>query len=232
MRLDKYLSNAGVGSRKEVTECIKKGLVSVNGVVRKSGKTQVDYHDEITLNDEKVNLEEHIYIMLHKPKGVISSTEKGPTKTVMDLITHPQKHELFPVGRLDKDTTGLLLITNDGKLAHALMSPRRHVDKTYQVEIEKPLSNSDIAILESGVELSDFTARGATVEVIAEHKINLTISEGKFHQVKRMLHAVNNEVLELHRITVGPLSLDESLVVGTYRNLSESERNLLHKYVY
>ena len=223
MRLDKYLSNAKIGSRKEVGKWIRKGLVTVNGGVEKNPKTDVSYHDEIYFKDDLVKLEEFIYIMMNKPKGVISSTEDGPSQTVIDLIDHPQKDELFPVGRLDKDTTGLMFITNDGKLAHRILSPKNEHFKTYHVTLRDQVSLSDIKRLEEGIELSDFTTKRAVSEKVNDHVVLLSISEGKFHQVKRMFGALDNEVLELKRISLSSLELDESLSLGEYRFLTEEE---------
>ncbi|CAD2076494.1 pseudouridine synthase [Jeotgalicoccus meleagridis] len=223
MRLDKYLSNAKIGSRKEVGKWIRKGLVTVNGGVEKNPKTDVSYHDEIYFKDDLVKLEEFIYIMMNKPKGVISSTEDGPSQTVIDLIDHPQKDELFPVGRLDKDTTGLMFITNDGKLAHRILSPKNEHFKTYHVTLRDQVSLSDIKRLEEGIELSDFTTKRAVAEKVNDHVVLLSISEGKFHQVKRMFGALDNEVIELKRISMSSLELDESLSLGEYRFLTEEE---------
>ena len=223
MRLDKYLSNAKIGSRKEVGKWIRKGLVTVNGGVEKNPKTDVSYHDEIYFKDDLVKLEEFIYIMMNKPKGVISSTEDGPSQTVIDLIDHPQKDELFPVGRLDKDTTGLMFITNDGKLAHRILSPKNEHFKTYHVTLRDQVTLSDIKRLEEGIELSDFTTKIAVSEKVNDHVVLLSISEGKFHQVKRMFGALDNEVIELKRISMSSLELDESLSLGEYRFLTEEE---------
>lgn len=223
MRLDKYLSNAQIGSRKEVGKWIRKGLVTVNGRLEKSPKAEVSYEDKICFEDEHVQLEEFIYIMMNKPKGVISSTEEGPTKTVIDLINHPQKDELFPVGRLDKDTTGLMFITNDGKLAHRILSPRNEHFKTYQVTLRDDVTLSDIKKLESGIELSDFTTKKAKAKLVSERLVLLSISEGKFHQVKRMFGALNNEVIDLKRLELASLKLDESLKLGDYRYLTNDE---------
>ena len=223
MRLDKYLSNAKIGSRKEVGKWIRKGLVTVNGGVEKNPKTDVSYHDEIYFKDDLVKLEEFIYIMMNKPKGVISSTEDGPSQTVIDLIDHPQKDELFPVGRLDKDTTGLMFITNDGKLAHRILSPKNEHFKTYHVTLRDQVSLSDIKRLEEGIELSDFTTKRAVSEKVNDHVVLLSISEGKFHQVKRMFGALDNEVIELKTISMSSLELDESLSLGEYRFLTEEE---------
>lgn len=223
MRLDKYLANANVGSRKEVHKLIRKGEITVNGERVKSPKTEVSYEDEIVYNNENVVLEEFIYLMMNKPDGVISSTEDGPTKTVIDLIDHPQSKELFPVGRLDKDTVGLLFITNDGKLAHQLLSPKNEYFKTYEVKTRDAVTADDLKRLEAGIELSDFTTKPAKAIQLGEREVSLSITEGKFHQVKRMFMALGNEVVNLKRTDFASLSLDTSLKEGEYRVLTEEE---------
>lgn len=230
MRLDKYLSNAGTGSRKEVGGLIKKGQVTVNGSVVKSPKVSVTYQDDILIGTEKVNLEAFIYIMLHKPQGVISSTEDD-AETVIDIIDHAQAGELFPVGRLDKDTTGLLLITNDGKLAHKLTSPKKNHGKTYEVILRDTVSEEDLDALREGIPLKDFVTKPADAEKIDEQKVHLTITEGKFHQVKRMFQYLGNEVTGLKRISFASLPLDEKLKPGEYRSLSSEELDILRNLV-
>lgn len=227
MRLDKYLANANLGSRKEVNKLIKKGEISVNGTIVKNAKTDVGYEDDIVYIDIPIVLEEFIYFMMNKPDGVISSTEDGPTETVIDLIAHPQQGELFPVGRLDKDTVGLLFITNDGKLAHQLLSPKNEYYKTYHVTLRDEVTVADIKQLETGIELKEFTTKPAKAELLNPHEVSLSITEGKFHQVKRMFIALGNEVVKLKRTNFASLELDEKLAEGEYRRLSEKEiRNL------
>lgn len=223
MRLDKYLANANLGSRKEVNKLIKKGEISVNGTIVKSSKTDVGYEDDIIYIDVPIVLEEFMYFMMNKPDGVISSTEEGPTETVIDLIAHPQQGELFPVGRLDKDTVGLLFITNDGKLAHQLLSPKNEYWKTYHVTLRDEVTNQDIEKLETGIELKEFTTKPAKAELLHPHEVSLSITEGKFHQVKRMFLAIGNEVVKLRRTNFATLELDETLAEGEYRRLSEEE---------
>lgn len=231
MRLDKYLSNAGMGSRKDVGKMIKKGGITVNGETVKSPKKDVDYNDTVASEGVPVHLEEYIYYMLHKPPGVISSTEKGQTKTVIDIIDHPQKKELFPVGRLDKDTTGLLLITNDGKLAHKLTSPKKDFGKTYDVTLRDPVTEEALQILQAGIPLKDFHTKPAEAKRIHETMVRLTITEGKYHQVKRMFRYLGNEVTSLKRISFATLPLDNSLKPGDYRHLTQSEKEILRKLV-
>ena len=223
MRLDKFLTQAAELTRSEAKQKIKKGSVTVNGEVVKKAEMKVSSEDAICLDGEVVTYEKYRYIMLHKPAGVVSATEDAQCQTVLDLITEGRKG-LFPVGRLDKDTEGLLLLTNDGALAHNLLSPRKHVDKTYRVRPEKPLSAEDIHRLESGLEIGDDKPTSPAKAVITEDgDLLLTIHEGRFHQVKRMLQAIGNQVLTLERIRFGSLSLDPALSRGDYRALTEDE---------
>lgn len=231
MRLDKFLANSGVGTRKEVKELLKKRLIKVNDEIVKDGKIHVNENeDTVKYKDEIISYKKFVYIMLNKPNGVISATEDKVHKTVIDLLGDEYRtFEVFPVGRLDIDTEGLLLLTNDGVLSHNLLSPNKHVDKKYYVELEKLLTKMDIDKLENGVELKDFTTKDAKVEIIENGeesdkiRVYITISEGKFHQVKRMFKAVGNEVKYLKRVKMGTLSLDENLKLGEYRELTEDE---------
>lgn len=231
MRLDKFLANSGVGTRKEVKELLKKRLIKVNDEIVKDGKIHVNENeDTVKYKDEIISYKKFVYIMLNKPNGVISATEDKVHKTVIDLLGDEYRtFEVFPVGRLDIDTEGLLLLTNDGVLSHNLLSPNKHVDKKYYVELEKLLTKMDIDKLEDGVELKDFTTKDAKVEIIENGeesdkiRVYITISEGKFHQVKRMFKAVGNEVKYLKRVKMGTLSLDENLKLGEYRELTEDE---------
>ena len=231
MRLDKFLANSGVGTRKEVKELLKKRLIKVNDEIVKDGKIHVNENeDTVKYKDEIISYKKFVYIMLNKPNGVISATEDKVHKTVIDLLGDEYRtFEVFPVGRLDIDTEGLLLLTNDGVLSHNLLSPNKHVDKKYYVELEKLLTKMDIDKLEKGVELKNFTTKDAKVEIIENGeesdkiRVYITISEGKFHQVKRMFKAVGNEVKYLKRVKIGTLSLDENLKLGEYRELTEDE---------
>ena len=231
MRLDKFLANSGIGTRKEVKELLKKRLIKVNDEIVKDGKIHVNENeDTVKYKDEIISYKKFVYIMLNKPNGVISATEDKVHKTVIDLLGDEYRtFEVFPVGRLDIDTEGLLLLTNDGVLSHNLLSPNKHVDKKYYVELEKLLTKMDIDKLENGVELKDFTTKDAKVEIIENGeesdkiRVYITISEGKFHQVKRMFKAVGNEVKYLKRVKMGTLSLDENLKLGEYRELTEDE---------
>ena len=250
MRLDKFLANSGIGTRKEVKEILKNKKVSVNDVFVKDGKIQINEEKDIVKCENKIiNYKPFVYIMMNKPAGVISATEDNYHKTVIDLLKNEYStYNIFPVGRLDIDTEGLLLLTNDGILSHNLLSPKKHVDKKYYVKIAKSLSENDIKTLENGIKLEEnFVTKKAKVEIVCndsekesedfnffenknnknENLVYITISEGKFHQVKRMFKAVNNEVLYLKRVKMGNLLLDEKLELGEYRELTEEELNNL-----
>lgn len=227
-RLDKILSQSGYGSRKDVKKMIKQGQVSVNGQLTKDAGTQVDpAADVIKVSGEQVLFQENIYIMMNKPDGVLSSTRDGMTETVIDLLAGEFYHRnLFPVGRLDKDTEGLILLTDNGKLAHRLLSPKNQVAKVYYVEVEGHLEDEDVAVFRSGIELDDFTTLPATLEIIETGDVSkafVTICEGKFHQIKRMMKAIDKEVLYLKRLSLGPLKLDPTLEWGQWRELTEDE---------
>jgi len=232
IRLDKYLSDMTSETRSKVKEYIRKGRITVNTVIVKSPDTKVDTdNDEVCLDGRKVGYVEYYYYMMNKPQGVITSTEKGKTKTVMDVfkenaIDCPRFDELSPVGRLDKDTEGLLLITNDGELNHKLLSPKNHVDKVYFTELKHPLKLSDIEAFAEGLDLGDFISKPARLEIYDidnSFTARVTISEGKFHQIKRMFEAVDNEVIYLKRLQMGSLTLDYDLVLGEVRELTEDE---------
>ncbi len=222
MRIDRFLVLKGLGSRKEVQKIIKQGLVLVNEVVIKDPKIKIVEGDLVCYGEYDFVFKEFKYFLLNKPKGFVSATMDNLHKTVIDLL-HDEDYQtdIFPVGRLDLDTTGFLLLTNDGELSHRLLSPKKHVDKVYEVTIRERLSNSDIKNLETGVIiLEDHLTKPAKVEVISDYIINLTISEGKFHQIKEMLKAVDNEVLELKRIKFANINLPSDLKVGEYIEVS------------
>lgn len=233
MRLDKLLANMGYGSRKEVKQLLKQKAVRVDDVVVKDAAMKVDTEKElVTVFGEPVEYTEFIYLMVNKPQGVISATEDNRDETVIDLLDPLHQHfEPFPVGRLDKDTEGFLLITNDGQLAHNLLSPKKHVPKTYYADIEGHVTQADIEAFAQGVTLDDgyHTKPGYLVilEAAEQSKIELTIQEGKFHQVKRMFEAVGKKVTYLKRLSMGDLALDESLALGEYRELASEELELL-----
>lgn len=222
-RLDKFLADAGIGTRSEVKTVIRKKQVTVNGELAPKPEMKVDEtHDTVAVNGTPVTLRGLVYYMLHKPAGYVSATVDNLFPTVMELV--PSGDDLFPVGRLDKDTEGLLLITNDGDLAHRLLSPRRHVDKTYFAILDKPAEPEDIAKFRDGVDIGDDTpTRPAELQILPESSALLTIHEGRFHQVKRMFHAVGKEVTYLKRLSMGPIKLPEDLKKGEWRELSSPE---------
>ena len=217
----------GIGSRSEIKKYLKTCRVKLNGKFEKNSNTQVDIEkDEILFDDEIVIYKEFTYLMLNKPKDFISATFDTKLPTVLDLLEFPYSNmELFPVGRLDIDTTGFLILTNDGKFSYNVTNPKKKVNKKYFVTLRDEIISEQIEKLENGIyfEKEDFTTENAKVEKISEKEINLTIFEGKFHQVKRMFKAVNNEVLYLKRVKMGNLSLDKNLKLGEYRELTEEE---------
>ncbi|MGM8035423.1 pseudouridine synthase [Listeria monocytogenes] len=230
MRLDKLLSHTGFGSRKEVKPLLKSGAVVVNGTIQKDSKTQVNPDkDQITVHGTPVVYQEFVYFMLHKPQNVVSATEDNVSETVIDLLAQEDTlTDPFPVGRLDKDTEGLLIITNDGTLAHNLLSPKKHIDKTYYAKIDGDVTAADVEAFAAGIELDDgYTCKPASLEIITPNEINVTIQEGKFHQVKRMFASRGKTVSYLKRISMGNLQLDESLELGEYRPLTEAELAIL-----
>ncbi|HAC5794637.1 TPA: rRNA pseudouridine synthase [Listeria monocytogenes] len=230
MRLDKLLSHTGFGSRKEVKPLLKSGAVVVNGTIQKDSKTQVNPDkDQITVHGTPVVYQEFVYFILHKPQNVVSATEDNVSETVIDLLAQEDTlTDPFPVGRLDKDTEGLLIITNDGTLAHNLLSPKKHIDKTYYAKIDGDVTAADVEAFAAGIELDDgYTCKPASLEIITPNEINVTIQEGKFHQVKRMFAARGKTVSYLKRISMGNLQLDESLELGEYRPLTEAELAIL-----
>ena len=227
MRLDKLLSNMGYGSRKEVKVLLKQKAVTIDGVTVKDSAMHVDPEKQnVSVFGERVEYIEFIYIMMNKPPGVISATEDKYDQTVLDLLDpYVQHFEPFPVGRLDKDTEGLLLITNDGNLAHNLLSPKKHVPKWYYAKIEGEVTQSDIDAFAQGVTLDDgYHTKPGELKILVsgeQSEIELMIQEGKFHQVKRMFEAVGKKVTYLKRLSMGPLQLDDELELGDYRELSE-----------
>lgn len=231
MRLDKILAEMRVGSRSDVKGLIRKGQVLVNGQVVKKPEWKVDPEADLILcGGKKIEYVAFEYYMLHKPAGVVSATEDKKDKTVIDLIDSRRRKDLFPVGRLDKDTEGLLLITNDGKLAHELLSPKKHVDKLYFAKIQGEVTCQDVEDFKKGVNISSQEeaeiTRPAALTILSsgeESEIRLKIQEGKFHQIKRMFQAVGKEVVYLRRESMGSLQLDPKLSLGQYRPLTEEE---------
>lgn len=229
IRLDKFLSQMNIGTRSEVKDAIRKGKVTVNGVVCKNSDTKIDENsDVVNFDNKEVVYEKFVYYMLNKPAGVVSATKDNLDKTVLDLLDGVANKDIFPVGRLDKDTEGLLILTNDGELSHNLLSPKKHINKTYLVHTKDDITGEQIKKLEAGVDIGeDVVTMPAEVKVTGDKQLLLTIYEGKFHQVKRMLKAVGNEVVYLERKKMGQLVLDENLKRGEYRKLTLEEINLL-----
>ena len=231
MRLDKYLADMGEGTRQEVKKYIRRGSVTVNGELVRSPERKVDERDQVCLDGRKVSYAAEEYFMLNKPAGVVSATEDKRDRTVLDLIQYKKRKDLFPVGRLDKDTEGLLLITNDGALSHRLLSPRHHVDKTYYVEVQGHVTEENRAAFQRGVNIGTeeepLVTMPARLEILEAgrslSRVRLTIREGKFHQVKRMFLSQGMEVSYLKRESMGSLRLDDSLAPGEYRPLTEHE---------
>lgn len=236
MRLDKYLSDMGLASRSDIKKEIRKGLVLVNGEIIRDSSFSVPLHASVSYRGEEVCYEEFSYYMMNKPIGVLSSTEDRKQKTVLDLITEKHRKDLFPVGRLDKDSEGLILIMNDGQLAHTLLSPKNHIEKRYYIEIPVLLEDSDIAPLRFGIQYDkDLIAEPAKVRILSAEKektaIEIIITEGKFHQIKKMFLALSENyiVTKLKRLSMGKVVLDENLAPGDYRRLSAKEIEALQR---
>ncbi len=228
MRLDKFLKETGVCSRSDSKQVLKKGLITVNEKIVKDSSYKIDENnDVIKYNNEIIKYEEFVYIMLNKPAGVISATEDNKDTTVIDLIKEYKHKNLFPFGRLDKDSVGLLILSDDGKLYHELLSPKKHVDKKYFLRIKGNLDNTDILRFKDGIILEDgYKCKSAKLEIIKSDNISecyATISEGKFHQLKRMFKMLDKEVIYLKRVSFGSLILDEKLDEGKYRLLTKEE---------
>lgn len=232
LRLDKYLADMSIGTRSEVKAMIRRGQVTVDGQIVKNADLKVGPENEVVCAGACVNYVQKEYYMLHKPAGVISATEDKKTKTVLDLIHSKKRRDLFPVGRLDKDTEGLLIITNDGALAHMLLSPKKHVPKVYYAKIAGRADSGDIEKFKDGIEIdADFTALPANLKILSVSgegentvsEIEVEIFEGKYHQVKRMFEAAGKPVIYLKRLSMGPLELDRALACGDYRPLKKEE---------
>ncbi|NLY43089.1 MAG: rRNA pseudouridine synthase [Clostridiaceae bacterium] len=235
-RLDKVLANSGFGTRKEIKKLVKAGRVMVDGEIVKDSSMHVDPEkNEIMVEGEKLEYKKYIYLLMNKPAGVVSATWDNRYSTVVDLVPEEYKHfNVFPVGRLDRDTEGLLLLTNDGQLAHNLLSPKKHVPKTYYAIIDGRVTQEDAKVFKDGVTLDDgYTTLPAHLDIIRSgerSEIQLTIMEGKFHQVKRMFEAVGKKVKYLKRIKMGDLELEPDLKPGDCRELSGEEIDSLKKY--
>ena len=232
LRLDKLLADFGIGTRNEVKKILKLGQISINGVIIKNGSTKVNPNsDIIKYKDNIVNYSKYIYIILNKPQGVISATKDSSDKTVIDILPEKYKNKgLFPVGRLDKDTTGLLLLTNDGEFAHNTLSPKKHITKTYIAEFDGNLPSDAANRFIKGIELKDFKCKPAILNIISEHRAQVIISEGKYHQVKRMFKVLGCSIKVLKRTAFGDIVLDSSLKEGEARELNESEMKYISKF--
>lgn len=229
MRLDKLLGHTGWGSRKEIKELCKSGIVTVNNVAIRDSSSKIDtIADSIKVGNESVSFSEHYYIMLHKPAGVLSATTDNHSQTVLDLL--PRQYSgagLFPVGRLDKDTTGLLLLTNDGSWAHRITSPKKHIDKVYEALVDGMIPSDIDDRFRRGIILDDgMECLPAKADIVGEQALEITVQEGKFHQVKRMCAALGLTVAALHRRSIGALVLDDELKPGEHRLLKEEEWDL------
>jgi len=229
MRLDRWLVTLGVGSRSQVQKLIRQGAVTVNGLPVTDPSASCDTEAPLTLHRQPLDGRLNRHVMLHKPAGLLTAARDKKQPTVMDLL--PEAYAAIgcmPVGRLDKDTTGLLFLTTDGELNHRLLSPTRHVDKTYLAHVDGELTPADVAAFAAGLRLSDFEAKPALLEIVGPHVGRVTVQEGKFHQVKRMFSAVGKEVTQLHRESFGSLRLDPALPVGQWRELTDDELRALY----
>ena len=227
MRIDKFLSNMGIASRSESSRAARQGQILVNGVAVKKADTHIDPDaDEIVFCGRVITYRKYTYILMNKPDGVVSATEDGRDKTVIDLLPEElRKLNLFPCGRLDKHTLGLVMLTDNGELAHRLLSPKHHVKKRYRFESKFEMSDADREYLERGATLEDgYVTKPSEIELFEDRKSGIiTLTEGKYHQIKRMLESVENKITYLERISFGPLSLDDSLSRGEWRYLTEEE---------
>jgi len=227
-RLDKFLCDLNIGTRSQVKSFIQKGMVTVNDVIVKKSECKVSESDIICFQGQILSSEEYSYYMFHKPAGIISATEDSMHQTVLDYFKEEPCKNLYPVGRLDKDTEGLLLITNDGELGHRLLSPRHHIPKTYYVELLKQINSDDVSRLEEGIDIGEKRLTlPAKIQILTDKSLYITITEGKFHQIKRMFEAVDNKVQYLKRISMGELRLDATLPIGQYRRLTSDEISYL-----
>ena len=231
-RLDKIISNRTGISRKDAKAAISSGQVTVSGNIIRSSDFKVSENDEIFLEGKKVSGNAHIYIVLNKPKGYVSATEDPEQKTVIELVP-PElfRNGIFPAGRLDKDTTGLMIITDDGDFAHRILAPRKHVPKKYAVTIDLPVTEEMAEGFENGIELSDGICKSAKLFKTGEYTCEVTLSEGRYHQIKRMFGCFGAKVTELHRLSMGGFSLPENLLPGECRELTENELSLIERRV-
>lgn len=230
MRLDRLLSNLAIATRSESKALLKSGRIRINGLVQKSGDFQVTESDRLEIDGQFINTALTRHLMLYKPADILTAAEDSKARTVMDLL--PPLYRAcgcMPIGRLDKDTTGILLLTTDGELAHRLLSPLHHVNKVYRVYADAPFDEKDVELFQKGIDLGDFTALPAVLCPLPDHQALVTVQEGKYHQVKRMVHACGKNVLHLHRESFGSLHLDENMQPGNYRELTEKECAALYE---
>ena len=233
MRLDKFLSETGTASRSESKKAARVGGVTLNGVAVRDLSVHIDPEtDRISYMNTPVIYQKNIYVMMNKPDGVISATEDGNEKTVLELLPEKyRKMEIFPCGRLDKNTLGLLILTNNGALAHRLLSPKCHVEKTYRFECERPLTDGDVELLCKGVDIGEKSStQPAKVTLTSSRSGEISVTEGKFHQIKRMFQAVCNKITYLERIRFADIPLDTNLARGEWRELTDEEREILEKH--
>lgn len=230
MRLDRLLANLGVATRSESRGMLQRGRVTVAGRVARTADMEVRPEDDIRVDGQPLDTRLSRHLMLYKPAGLLTAAEDARQHTVMELL--PKVYAALgcmPIGRLDKDTTGLLLLTTDGELAHRLISPKRHVDKVYEARVAGELTEQDAEAFQRGIPLKDFTALPAALEILAPGRALVTVREGKYHQVKRMFGALGKPVLALHRQSFGPLTLDTALQPGEYRELNAEEIAALYR---
>ena len=231
MRIDKYIANCGYASRKDVKKLIKQGAVTVNGEVCKKAEAQVDEGGIVCVNGERLVYREFVYLMLNKPQGYVSAVFDKKYPVVTDLVDEEYAHfEVFPVGRLDIDTEGFLILTNDGQFAHEMTSPKKNVYKRYFACVDKPMEENDVEEFAKGMEFKEFTAKSARLEITDNPcEVYIEIAEGKFHQVKRMCERVGKNVVYLKRVAIGNVGLEESLPLGGVRELTSQELDMLYK---
>ena len=231
MRIDKYISGCGYASRKDVKKLIKQGLVFIDGEVCKKPEEQTDEDSIVEVDGERLIYREFVYLMLNKPQGCVSAVYDKKYPVVTEFVPEEYAHfEVYPVGRLDIDTEGLLILTNDGQFAHEMTSPKKDVYKRYFAVLDKPMEEKDVEIFEGGMEFKEFTAKSAKLEITENpNEVYIEIAEGKFHQVKRMCERVGKTVTYLKRVAIGNLKLDKSLEKGEVRELTKDELDMLYK---
>lgn len=228
MRLDKFISMLGKATRSEAGKLIRAGKATVNGIVQKAPDYKIDPdNDLVTLLGEALTYKKYTYIMLNKPEGYVSATEDPNEKTVLDLVSvEDRRRGLFPCGRLDKNTLGLVILTNDGEGAHRVLSPRHHVSKVYKFISRDPVCENDVKLLEAGVDIGGYLTKPCKIKMVSECEGEITLTEGKYHQIKRMLEAVGNKITYLERINFGSIALDPALKRGEWRYLTPNEEEI------